>query len=106
MSDASVSCAHSGYSDFMSCVQDLYKASDHKNPPGKAFAYISTHLQFAGAMAVAASGLSPKDLFTKYLYQPLGMTPTKNPQFATGITTTGDDFEKMLRGLLTREFLG
>lgn len=62
-------------------------------------------------MAVSASGLSPDKLFEKYLYKPIGMTsttwsPAKNPQFATGIRTTGDDFEAMLKKLLTREFLG
>lgn len=110
-SDASVNCARSPFADFLSCAKELYEASDHRAPPGTTFAYISTHLQFAGAMAVAASGLSPEELFTKYLYKPLGMTgttwtPKKNPQFATGITTTGQDFEKLLQGLLTREFLG
>merc|ERR1711862_450002 len=64
-----------------------------------------------GAMAVAASGLDPEQVFEKYLYTPLGMnettwTPKKNPQFATGITTTGSDFEKMLKGLSTYDFLG
>jgi len=110
-SDASVSCAYDSGADFMSCVKDLYNASQHTTAPGKTFAYISTHLQFAGAMAVAASGLTPTELFKKYLYEPVGMTsttwtPTANPQFATGITTTGADFEKMLQKLLTREFLG
>lgn len=33
-------------------------------------------------------------------------TPRRNPQFAVGITTTGADFEKMLRKMLTYEFLG
>jgi len=62
-------------------------------------------------MAVAASGLGPEKLFQKYLYEPNHMTettwtPLKNPQFAVGITTTGSDFEKMLRNLLTYDFLG
>jgi len=111
LSDARVSCASSPYADFLSCVKDLYAASTHSAPPGTRFAYISTHLQFAGAMAVAASGLRPDELFQKYLYDPIGMnsttwSPKKNPQFATGIKTTGNDFEKMMRKVLTYDFLG
>jgi len=45
-------------------------------------------------------------LFDKYLYKPYNMisttwTPLNNPQMATGITTTGDDFENLLEAYLT-----
>lgn len=111
MDDANVDCAMNPFADFLSCVKDLYNASKHVSAPGKTFAYISTHLQFAGGMAVAASGLRPDQLFKKYLYEPIGMngtswSPARNPQFATGIRTTGNDFEKMLRKILTYDFLG
>ena len=57
-------------------------------------------------MAVAASGLEIDALYEKYLYAPFNMTsttwsPRKNPQLATGITTTADDFEQLLHRLLT-----
>ena len=39
---------------------------------GRSWSYISIHLQFAAAMAVAASGLAPDAIFEKYLYKPLG----------------------------------
>lgn len=111
MDDASVPCAGNPFGDFLSCVKDLYNASTHVAAPGTRFAYISTHLQFAGAMAVAASGLRPDKLFQKYLYEPIGMnstvwSPARNPQFATGIRTTGNDFEKLIRNVLTYDFLG
>jgi len=111
MSDGSVACASNPYADYLKCAEQLYNASPHKVEPGTKFAYISTHLQFAGAIAVSASGLSPDQIFKKYLYTPTGMTqttwtPAKNPQFATGITTTGADFEGMLREMLNYNFLG
>jgi len=111
MNDGFVSCSLNPYADYLSCSHELYNASKLEAFPGRNFSYISTHLQFAGAMAVAATGLSPDKLFHKYLYSPVGMTettwtPTKNPQIATGITTTGSDFEKMLHKMLTYEFLG
>jgi hypothetical protein len=94
------------FNDFMRCAEALYNNVQHTEEPGTAWAYISTHLQFAGAMAVAASGLPIEKLYPKYLYKPFNMTsttwtPTKNPQIATGITTTGNDFENLLHGLLT-----
>jgi len=97
--------------DYLTCAEGLYKNQKLGAPPGTSFAYLSCHLQFAGAMAVAATGLSPDKLFQKYLYGPLDMTettwtPLKNPQMATGITTTGSDFEKMMHKMLSYEFLG
>ena len=79
-------------------------------PPGTTWTYLSCHLQFAGAMAVAASGLPIQELFSKYLYSPFNMTktswgPAKNPSMAGGITTTGTDFENMLHRLLTYKVL-
>ena len=61
-------------------------------------------------MAVAASGIEIDQLFEKYLYTPFNMsfttwTPTKNPQLAVGITTTADDFEQLLRRLLSYSVL-
>ena len=96
---------------FMECARALYKhSSQHTEEPGTKWAYLSCHLQFAGAMAVAASGSDIQALFKKYLYQPFNMTrttwtPLLDPQLATGITTTGDDFEQLLRRLLSYEVL-
>lgn len=60
--------------------------------------YLSGHLQFAGAMALAAAGKTDmQELFSTYLYSKYNMTqttygPEKNPSMAGGITTTGQDF--------------
>ena len=97
---------------YMACAESLYDNLGAKNSyePATTWAYLGCHLQFAGAMAVAASGLEIDHLFERYLYRPFNMTsttwtPTKNPQLAVGITTTADDFEQMLHRLLTYEVL-
>ena len=43
---------------FSKCAQALYEASTSYVAPGTRFEYLSCHLQFAGAMAVAASGMA------------------------------------------------
>jgi len=106
MAEHYVNCSSDASADYVTCVKELYETAEHSTAPATAFAYLSIHLQFAGAVAVAASGLDPDELFQKYLYAPIGMnsttwTPAKNPSFATGITTTGNDFEKLLRKVLT-----
>ena len=102
---AGPSCS-SAQSDFMECAERLYHSLTNEGEPGTVWSYLSCHLQLAGAMAVAASGLPIDQLYAKYLYEPFNMTsttwtPTHNPQLATGITTTADDFEQLLHRLLT-----
>jgi len=109
LDDADVKCA-SKNGDFMDCAHQLYNASAKYEAPGRTWQYLSCHLQFAGAMAVAASGVPIHKLFEKYLYRPFNMTsttwdPPKNPSVAAGITTTGRDFENYLKRLLTYEVL-
>jgi len=92
---------------FMACAISLYNHSNaYGAEPGTIWAYLTCHLQFAGAMAVAASGKAIDELFQTYLYTPFNMTsttwtPTHNPQLAVGITTTANDFEQLLHRLLT-----
>eukprot|EP00908_Phaeocystis_cordata_P007617 Transcript_18272.p1 GENE.Transcript_18272~~Transcript_18272.p1 ORF type:complete len:354 (-),score=162.70 Transcript_18272:258-1319(-) len=96
---------------YMACAESMYKNNQNWGvEPGSTWSYLECHLQFAGAMAVAASGLEIDQLFDKYLYQPFNMTsttwsPLKNPQLAVGITTTADDFENLLFRLLTYKVL-
>jgi len=92
---------------YMKCAESLFNLStSYGHEPGTHWAYLTTHLQFAGAMAVAASGMEIDHLFQRYLYTPFNMTsttwsPRKNPQLAVGITTTANDFEQLLHRLLT-----
>jgi CubicO group peptidase (beta-lactamase class C family) len=70
-----------------------------------ALRYNENHLQLAGALAVAATGLDVKALAAKYLFEPYGMTDSfydgQCPGFADGLVTTGDDYEKFMHGVLT-----
>ena len=62
---------------FMVCAESLYNHSETDTyEPGKHWAYLTSHLQFAGAMAVAASGLQIDELYERYLYKPFNMTST------------------------------
>ena len=94
---------------FLTCAESLYNNSGtYSHEPGTHWAYLTVHLQLAGAMAVAASGMEIDKLFEKYLYKPFNMSsttwsPLKNPTMAAGITTTADDFEQLLQRLLTYE---
>jgi hypothetical protein len=102
------------FGDFDTCTEKMYQnltnSYDYREGPGRSFQYLSCHLQFAGAMAQAASGKGIQELFDEYLYKPFHMQstswePKKNPSMAAGITTTGEDFENLLKGLLTYEVL-
>jgi CubicO group peptidase (beta-lactamase class C family) len=42
---------------FAECAQKLYEKSEHYVAPRTTWSYLSCHLQFAGAMAVEASGM-------------------------------------------------
>jgi CubicO group peptidase (beta-lactamase class C family) len=108
MSDSMSGCGYGG--EFSECAKKLYENSKHKAAPGTQWAYLSCHLQFAGAMAVAASGKPIYDLFDEYLYKPFNMTgtswnPRRNPSMAGGITTTAADFDNLLHRLLTYKVL-
>ena len=104
---ASPFCGRLAKEPFLPCAKSLYENLRNASvEPGTTWTYLGCHLQFAGAMAVAASGLPIFELFERYLYRPFGMTnttwtPHDNPQLAVGITTTAHDFESLLHGLLT-----
>ena len=77
------------------------------------YACISTdskHLLFAGAMAEAATGERIADLVDKYVLKKLGMNSTtfgdlNNPQLSGGITSSAEDYEKLLISLTNYELL-
>jgi serine-type D-Ala-D-Ala carboxypeptidase/endopeptidase len=66
MDNTSLPLAH----DYMACAQHLYETTNLTGLPGLAFSYNSFHLQFAGAVAVAASGLNIQQVLNKYFYAP------------------------------------
>ena len=59
------------FGDYETCTRKLYENTPRSNwtEPGTSFQYLSGHLQFAGAMAVAASKMKIEALFEKYLYR-------------------------------------
>lgn len=92
---------------FMVCAQKMYEGLPVREwkRPNTTWTYLSGHLQFAGAMAVEASGKEIQQLYKEYLYEPYNMTGTSwqpfwNPTIAVGITTTAADFRNLLEGLL------
>eukprot|EP00039_Didymoeca_costata_P018593 m.334112 g.334112 ORF g.334112 m.334112 type:complete len:484 (+) comp17291_c0_seq1:48-1499(+) len=101
-------CTESPKDDYMECIEKVYKEAGHWDwvGPGKYWTYLDSHLQFAGAMAIEATGLSIEELFKKYMYDTFNMTSTTyspsamNPTLALGITTTGNDIENFLKSML------
>ncbi len=53
----------------MTDITDITDLCFVRKAPGTRFEYLSCHLQFAGAMAVAASGKPIQALFYEYLYK-------------------------------------
>lgn len=51
--------------DYLKCAESAYKETKKFAAPRTKFEYLSCHLQFAGAMAVAASGKTMQELFDK-----------------------------------------
>ena len=102
------SCLGSKTADFMHCAKTIYTSTERlEGEPGTVYSYNSNHLQLAGAVAVAASGLSIAQVIDKYLLQPYAMhgsrceTPSaQNPMLAACLTTTAADYERFLRATL------
>jgi len=89
----------------VNCAKQIYEKVKLEGVPGEVYSYNSNHLQIAGAVAVAASGLSIKAIIQKYLFHDFGMNeseyPGSNPDLATMLRTTGYDYEQFLSGLLS-----
>eukprot|EP00947_MAST-08B_sp_MAST-8B-sp1_P005279 g5279.t1 len=97
------SCLDDGDGDFVACVHQIYKNVSLIGKPGEVFSYNSNHLQIAGAVAMAATGLTGiQQVVSKYLLKPYGMTATScgeggsNPELAVCLRTTGRDYERFL----------
>ncbi len=105
-----VPCMGQADQDFQKCGQVIYEEAPFAFAPGTVFDYNSFHLQLAGAMACAASGLNISQLLDKYLFQRYGLTDSKyinqtNPGLAAYLQISGRDYEKILSSYLTYEFI-
>jgi len=92
------------------CAQEIYTKAPFVAEPGTIWSYHSLHLQIAGAMAAKASGMTIKALLEKYLTRRLGMRSSfwigyPNPHLAATMISTGNDYDKLLRSVLSYELL-
>ena len=85
--------------EYYPCAEEVYRTTKLNGLPGQTYTYNSIHLQLAGAVAMAASGLRIQEVISKYLLEPYGMVdsscalPTRsNPQLAVCLETTGLDY--------------
>ena len=97
------------------CAREIYEEGPKQQGaywtmPGTIWSYHSMHLQIAGVMAAKAAGLELTELLSKYLIKPMNMTNTMwygspNPHLAAALLTTGNDYDKLLQGVLTYTIL-
>ncbi len=110
--DTTSSCATNAASTLQACAQDYY-TKGLTYAPGTNFAYGSAHLEVAGAMAEVAGGKPFVQLYRDKVANPLaigavsGFTypSTANPLIAGGGVSTGEEYAKMLDGVLTNRLL-
>jgi CubicO group peptidase (beta-lactamase class C family) len=98
-------CASLKGRTYLDCAAVAYNASKSYVAPRTSWTYLSVHHQFAGAMAVAASGKDVQTLLKEYLYTPFNMTHTSYgnsayPTMAVAIVTNGNDVEQFLTRML------
>jgi len=95
--------------DITECAKTIYNNVTLIGRPGQVYSYNSNHLQLAAAVSVAASGLNIQQVIQKYLFEPYGMKYSsymgRCPDLASGLVTTGEDYENFLAGLLSYKTL-
>jgi serine-type D-Ala-D-Ala carboxypeptidase/endopeptidase len=94
------------------CAREYYDQGVNSEP-GSAFGYSNGHLEIAGAMAEIAGGQPFSTLFRDKVANPLGMgvtsgivfPSTANPRPSGGGVSTGEEYAKMLEGVLDNRLL-
>ncbi len=110
--DTNSACTTNAAATLQSCAQDYY-TKGLTYAPGTNFAYGSAHLEVAGAMAEIAGGKPFAQLYRDKVAAPLGIgtvtgftyPSAANPLIAGGGVSTGEDYAKMLEGVLTNRLL-
>lgn len=87
--------------DFATCVSDMYGRSSQNSEPGSQVVYNEVHLQYAGAMTLAAAGAGTtiEDLFERYVFGPAGMNETRfngRAALGAGLLTTPAQYGRFL----------
>jgi CubicO group peptidase (beta-lactamase class C family) len=111
-SDTPSGCISNAATTLQACAQDYY-AQGITSTPGANFFYSNGHLEIAGAMAEVAGSKSFSQLYRDKVAVPLGLGPVSginfpsaaNPRIAGGGSSTGDEYAKMLDGVLTGRLL-
>ncbi len=112
--DDEAPCINLPGSDFAACVEAMYEAGlVDAPPPGTVFHYSGSHMQFAGLMAIEATGAASwTEIFDDWRSR-TGMFPTgaydlpsaTNPRLAGGMHWRGDEYLEFLRALHEGELL-
>jgi CubicO group peptidase (beta-lactamase class C family) len=93
------------------CAENAYSNSRGDREPGEAMAYNGIELEYAGAMAAAASGTTMEDIFENYIFGPLDMKDTAwnnangRPGMSSGLTTNAIDYGKFLNAYFNGEIV-
>lgn len=94
--------------DILQCGKWIYENVKLIGKPGTVYSYNSNHLQLAATVAVTITGLDIQQVIQKYLVEAFDMKdssyPGNCPDFGGGLFTTGVDYEKFMKGLLTYKF--
>jgi len=106
----SVNCMGRSSFEYADCVKRIYHNAPFAFEPGSTFDYNSFHLQVAGGVVIAATGLSMDEFLHKYLINRLNLQQTSyfnktNPMLAAGLNITGNDYEKILYSYLTYDII-
>jgi CubicO group peptidase (beta-lactamase class C family) len=112
LSETPGNCIANPATTLQACAQDYYNQGI-TSAPGATFGYGNAHLQIAGAMAEIAGGKAFSQLFRDKVATPLAIGPVTginfpsaaNPRVAGGGTSTGEDYARMLEGVLLNRLL-
>lgn len=105
-------CIANAATTLQACAQEYY-VQGITSVPGAAFGYGNGHFQIAAAMAEIAGGKAFSQLFRDKIATPLAMSSNSginfpsaaNPRVAGGGTSTGEDYARMLEGVLLNRLL-
>lgn len=108
LSETPVDCIDNPNTTLQACAQ-IYYTQGITTTPGAAFVYANGHLEIAGAMAEIAGGKPFSQLFRDKVGIPLAIGTVSgiyfpspaNPRIAGGGISTGEEYAKMLNGVLS-----
>lgn len=111
-SETNIPCVSDPDTTLQACAQVYYNAGI-STTPGAAFVYGNGHLEIAAAMAEVAGGKQFYRLFRDKVADPLAIGPisnivtpsANNPRVAGGGNSTGEEYAKILDGVMSGRLL-